>query len=177
MLVEDMQNRCTEFVPTDFQIPNLFESVNESLFTAVANIAIKQGKLLCCVNQDPQETWKEEYFLLTVDRLWYHSLKASESERQMSYYEFGDDTVCQLLPPTTISIVLRQGLPPILLKAKSRDEAENWVSDVVDRKTSSDNEFIAAIDNIVVEREMIFSTKDFDRLNQIFSFEGMLKNR
>ena len=175
---------CCEFVSISTQysindVPNVL-SFPESILNEIANIAIRQGRLQKYVVSKVKEEWKEEYFWLDVDRLWYLSLKGWETEKQLSYVDLNETTeakMTNLLTCTFTNNYNSTGRGAMLLKARSKDEADHWIADINNRKKlKSDNLIVTAIENITGETESKCSHRDMDKINQISTFEGMICN-
>jgi len=175
---------CCEFVSQSTQysindIPNVV-SFPESILNEIASIAIRQGRLQKYVIAKAKEEWKEEYFWLDTDRLWYLSLKGWETEKQLSYVDLNETTEAKMTNLLTCTFTITYnstGRGAMLLKARSKDEVDHWISDINNRKKlKSDNLIVTAIENILGETESKFSHRDMDKINQISTFEGMICN-
>ena len=173
---------CCEFVSQSTQysindIPNVV-SFPESILNEIASIAIRQGRLQKYVIAKAKEEWKEEYFWLDTDRLWYLSLKGWETEKQLSYVDLNETTEAKMTNLLTCTFTITYnstGRGAMLLKARSKDEVDHWISDINNRKKlKSDNLIVTAIENILGETESKFSHRDMDKINQISTFEGMM---
>lgn len=177
---------CCEFVGTSTQVPlNTSDIVNgqsfpEAILNEISNVAIRQGKLQKYVIAKTKEEWKEEYFWLDTDRLWYLSLKSWETDKQLSYIDLHDTTEAKMTNLLTCTFTIyynNTGRGAMLLKARSKDEADHWIADINNRKKlKCDNLIVAAIENIVGETESKSSHKDMEKINQIGTFEGMICN-
>lgn len=175
---------CCEFISTSTQysindIPNV-QSFPDAILNEISNQSIKQGRLQKYVVAKTKEEWKEEYFWLDVERLWYLSLKSWETEKQLSYVDLNDSTEAKMTNLLTCTFTIyynNNGRGAMLLKARSKDEADHWIADINNRKKlKSDNLIVAAIENIIGETESKNSHRDIDKINQISTFEGMICN-
>lgn len=175
---------CTEFIPTSCQSAEDTTNLPDSMFLDISSISLKQGKLQkYVVSRKQQEQYKEEYFILHKHRLWYFSVKSTnEFEKQLSYIDLNENSTAKIKNVSQCTFEIQfnnNGRGVMILKAKTKDEADNWISDINNRNNISsqpDNYFISAIENAVADTELKHSFKDIEILNHASTFEGMLSN-
>jgi hypothetical protein len=173
---------CTEYLNVPPSTPGDPKALAEYLSLDVSNAALKQGRLQKrIIMNKKQEIYKEEYCYLLPNRIWYFSMKAWENEKQLSYIDLSDDTVAEHVSTSsfTFSISYGSSVQPslLVLKAKSKEEAESWVFAVNNRHDRNDNDVICNIEFDNSNHENLNATDDLEELSRTCSFEGMLSNR
>jgi hypothetical protein len=174
---------CTEWIahalPTDSQNTGI-KTIPDSLFWEISNTAIKQGKLMKKIVVSPTaDTWKEEYFMLCQNRLWYFSTKSWDSDKNISFVELSDHAKVNLTHPNstvfTLTFTTNARHGPMVLKAKSGEEAEAWVTALCGRDdNATENDIFASIEALTESAEQEEAIKDIEDLNLMCSFEGLL---
>ena len=145
LLTNTIDTSCFELISYDIQSPchnsdrDIFyniQSIPDSLYTEISSTSFYEGTVQRLVtNYKGNEQWVDEYFILTLYRLYFISPKAWEttSHKQLSYIEFDIDYTTALFTDSNTIILYYDSSgrrKPITFKCTNKDEAELWQSHI-----------------------------------------------
>uniref|UniRef100_A0A7R9U398 PH domain-containing protein n=1 Tax=Pinguiococcus pyrenoidosus TaxID=172671 RepID=A0A7R9U398_9STRA len=125
-----------------------------------------------------RDEWKERYFMLSHDKLWY--CKKEGNERNLTFLELLPDVSCKIASTQTSTFTLETREGRILLRASSTPEMQLWMNKIDQRimapAFAHAEELIIGAERTLAEHASMLAEQDLRFMRRGCMISGCLQN-